>query len=167
MIRSFRPFHQDFQVDNQIPLRSPTSSEIVHFLSSRHMRLHIQPRKNYERAPSRRPCPSWQRKKPRARPPRSGGAGRGAPSAGRIALPHVCHMFFYYVLFSPFLKDIAAPRQRVFYYVVESICKTPGQSVHGERANFTRLVLGGGGGGRPDYLQKLKVLGCIEAKFCK
>ena len=32
----------------------------------------------------------------------------------------------------------------------------PGGSVHGERANFTRLVLGGGGGGRPDYLQKLK-----------
>ena len=32
----------------------------------------------------------------------------------------------------------------------------PGRSVHGERANFTRLVLGGGGG-RPDYLQKLKV----------
>ena len=28
-------------------------------------------------------------------------------------------------------------------------------------ANFERLVLGGGGGGRPDYL------GCIEAKFCK
>ena len=24
-------------------------------------------------------------------------------------------------------------------------------------ANFTGLVLGGGGGGRPDYLQKLKV----------
>ena len=33
----------------------------------------------------------------------------------------------------------------------------PGRSVRGERANFTRLVLGGGGGGRPDYLQKLKV----------
>ena len=33
------------------------------------------------------------------------------------------------------------------------------------RANFRGLVLGGGGG-RPDYLQKL-VLGCIEAKFCK
>ena len=32
----------------------------------------------------------------------------------------------------------------------------PGGSVRGERANFTRLVLGGGGG-RPDYLQKLKV----------
>ena len=28
--------------------------------------------------------------------------------------------------------------------------------VRGEQANFTRLVLGGGGG-RPDYLQKLKV----------
>ena len=34
----------------------------------------------------------------------------------------------------------------------------PGGSVHGERANFRELVLGGGGGGgRPDYLQKLKV----------
>ena len=32
----------------------------------------------------------------------------------------------------------------------------PGRSVRGECANFTRLVLGGGGG-RPDYLQKLKV----------
>ena len=30
-------------------------------------------------------------------------------------------------------------------------------SVHRERAHLTRLVLGGGGGGRPDYLQKLKV----------
>ena len=27
----------------------------------------------------------------------------------------------------------------------------------GEQANLTGLVLGGGGGGRPDYLQKLKV----------
>ena len=26
-----------------------------------------------------------------------------------------------------------------------------------DRANFSGLVLGGGGGGRPDYLQKLKV----------
>ena len=34
-----------------------------------------------------------------------------------------------------------------------------------ELSNFLGRVLGGGGG-RPDYLQKLKVLGCIEAKFC-
>ena len=32
----------------------------------------------------------------------------------------------------------------------------PGGSVRGERANLKGLVLGGGGG-RPDYLQKLKV----------
>ena len=38
---------------------------------------------------------------------------------------------------------------------VEGDCE-PGGSVRGEWANFTRLVLGGGGG-RPDYLQKLKV----------
>ena len=31
------------------------------------------------------------------------------------------------------------------------------RSVRGERANLKGLVLGGGGGGRPDYLQKLKV----------
>ena len=36
----------------------------------------------------------------------------------------------------------------------------PGGSVRGERAIFTRLVLGGGGGGGGR-------LGCIEAKFCK
>ena len=32
----------------------------------------------------------------------------------------------------------------------------PGGSVRGERADLKGLVLGGGGG-RPDYLQKLKV----------
>ena len=41
--------------------------------------------------------------------------------------------------------------------VKSSGAEEPGGSVCGERANFTRLVLGGGGGGRPDYLQKLKV----------
>ena len=36
--------------------------------------------------------------------------------------------------------------------------RTAYPAAHGERANFTGLVLGGGGGGgRPDYLQKLKV----------
>ena len=42
------------------------------------------------------------------------------------------------------------------------------ESARADAVNFTRLVLGGGG--RPDYLQKLKVpegCGCIEAKFCK
>ena len=33
-------------------------------------------------------------------------------------------------------------------YVIKSVICDP---------NFERLVLGGGGGGRPDYLQKLKV----------
>ena len=35
----------------------------------------------------------------------------------------------------------------------------PGGSVRGEQANLTGLVLGGGGG-RPDYLQKLGAVRC-------
>ena len=31
------------------------------------------------------------------------------------------------------------------------------RELDGASANFTGLVIGGGGGGRPDYLQKLKV----------